>query len=70
MPLAQTREDDIEAGILPREQNIRNLEKEIKQLVFDCNTSDKDLENIRKNLEKKELKKDQIQNETLESGNN
>ena len=62
--------DDIEAGILPREQNIRNLEKEIKQLVFDCNTSDKDLENIRKNLEKKELKKDQIQNETLESGNN
>jgi len=62
--------DNIAAGILPREQNIRKLEKEIKQLVFDCNTSDKDLENIRKNLEKKELKKDQIQNETVESGNN
>jgi chromosome segregation protein len=61
--------DDIEAGILPRERKIRSLEKEIKQLVFDCNTSGKDLESMRGNLQKKELKKDQIQNETVEIGN-
>ena len=62
--------DDIEIGILPREQKIRELEKEIKQLIFDCNRSDKDLEDMRMNLEKGESRKDKLQDEITKSVNN
>ena len=61
--------DDVDAGILPRERKIRELEKDIKQLVFDCNRAEKNLENIRLKLEKCESRKDELQDEITKTVN-
>ena len=58
-----------ESSFLSREKSIRELEKEIKQLVFNNKQADDDLNEIRKNLDETETKKDKLQDQLSESIN-
>jgi len=58
-----------ESSFLSREKSIRELEKEINQLVFNNKQADDDLNEIRKNLDETETKKDKLQDQLSESIN-